>query len=51
MDAITAIVADLRGETPPAERFDPRARGVREIGNPHDVARRTRRTRKRKPSR
>src|SRR5690349_17974533 len=40
MAAITAIVADLRGETPPAERFDPRARGVREIGNPHEQARR-----------
>ena len=36
MDALTAIVADLRGETPPVERFDPRARGVREIGNPYD---------------
>ena len=41
MDALTAIVADLRGETPPAERFDPRARGVREIGNPHDETRRS----------
>ena len=27
MDAITALVAELRGETPPAERFDPRAEG------------------------
>lgn len=51
MAALTAIVADLRGGTPPAERFDPRARGVREIGNPHDDARRTRRTIKRKRSR
>jgi 1-acyl-sn-glycerol-3-phosphate acyltransferase len=34
MAALTAIVADLRGETPPAERFDPRKMGVREIGNP-----------------
>ncbi|RYC12904.1 lysophospholipid acyltransferase family protein [Nocardioides zhouii] len=34
MTAITAIVADLRGGTPPAERYDPRATGVREIGNP-----------------
>ena len=27
---------DIRGGTAPAERFDPRRRGVREIGNPHD---------------
>lgn len=33
MDAITALVADLRGEDPPSERFDPRASGVSEIGN------------------
>lgn len=33
MDAITELVADLRGETPPAERFDPKRSGVREIGN------------------
>ena len=36
MTAITAIVADLRGETPPTDRFDPRRSGVRETGNPHD---------------
>lgn len=35
MDAITALVADLRGETPPVERFDPRTAGVNEIGNPN----------------
>ena len=35
MDSITAIVADLRGEKAPAVRFDPRAAGVRQIGNPH----------------
>ena len=40
MSAITAIVADLRGETAPTERYDPRATGVREIGNPQDEARR-----------
>jgi hypothetical protein len=34
MTAITALVADLRGETPPGARFDPRAAGVTEIGNP-----------------
>lgn len=42
MTAITDIVAELRGETPPAERFDPRARGVGEIGNPHEKKRDTR---------
>jgi 1-acyl-sn-glycerol-3-phosphate acyltransferase len=35
LDAITALVAEVRGEPPPAERFDPRRAGVREIGNPH----------------
>jgi 1-acyl-sn-glycerol-3-phosphate acyltransferase len=41
MTAITDIVAELRGETPPVERFDPRARGVGEIGNPHKKKRDT----------
>ena len=36
MAAITTLVEDIRGGTAPAERFDPRRRGVREIGNPHD---------------
>lgn len=35
MQAIAAIVGELRGETPPPQRFDPRAAGVSEIGNPH----------------
>jgi len=35
MDAITALVAELRHETPPSERFDPKAAGVRQIGNPN----------------
>jgi len=35
MAAITALVEDLRGEKAPTERFDPRASGVREIGNFH----------------
>ena len=35
MDAITAIVADIRGEVPPAERFDARKAGVTQIGNPN----------------
>ena len=34
MAALTGLVADLRGEKPPAERFDPRAAGIDEIGNP-----------------
>ncbi|RLV51152.1 1-acyl-sn-glycerol-3-phosphate acyltransferase [Nocardioides mangrovicus] len=36
MAAITTIVEDLRGETAPAERYDPRAHGVRQTGNPHE---------------
>lgn len=39
MTAITSIVSDLRGEPVPAERYDPRAVGVREIGDPHRAAR------------
>jgi 1-acyl-sn-glycerol-3-phosphate acyltransferase len=35
MDAITAQVAEARGETPPAVRFDSRAAGVAEFGNPN----------------
>ncbi len=34
MAAITAIVEELRGEKAPAQRFDPRKAGVRQIGNP-----------------
>lgn len=47
MAAITGLVEDLRGETAPAERFDPRRRGLRETGNPNDDARRARRKRTR----
>ena len=35
MDAITALLEELREERAPAERFDPRKAGVRPIGNPH----------------
>jgi len=42
LDAITAIVADLRDEEPPAQRLDPKAAGVREIGNPHKDRKRKR---------
>ena len=34
MAAITGLVEELRGEKAPAERFDPRAAGVKQIGNP-----------------
>lgn len=34
MDAITGLVADLREEAPPTERFDPRRAGIKEVGNP-----------------
>ncbi len=34
MGAIVALVEELRGETAPIERFDPRKAGVRQIGNP-----------------
>jgi 1-acyl-sn-glycerol-3-phosphate acyltransferase len=35
MVAITVLVEELRGEKAPAVRFDPKASGVTEIGNPH----------------
>jgi 1-acyl-sn-glycerol-3-phosphate acyltransferase len=35
MAALTGLVAEIRAETPPAERFDPRRAGVRQIGNPN----------------
>ncbi|HEU4674783.1 MAG TPA: lysophospholipid acyltransferase family protein [Motilibacteraceae bacterium] len=35
MAALTAAVAQLRGQTPPAVRFDPKAAGVPVTGNPH----------------
>jgi 1-acyl-sn-glycerol-3-phosphate acyltransferase len=47
MAAITALVADIRQEPAPTQRYDPRASGVREIGNPHDEAHRTKRNRTR----
>ena len=42
MVAITDLVADLREETPPTVRFDPRAAGVKQIGNPHKDKKRRR---------
>jgi 1-acyl-sn-glycerol-3-phosphate acyltransferase len=35
MDDVTRLLEGIRGEQAPAERFDPRAAGVREIGNPY----------------
>jgi 1-acyl-sn-glycerol-3-phosphate acyltransferase len=50
MGAITALLEEIRGEPAPAVRFDPRAAGVREIGNPHrDRARARRSPRPRDP--
>ncbi len=40
MSALTGLVAELRGEDPPAERFDPRRAGVRQTGNPNKKDRR-----------
>ena len=40
MAALTALVADLRGEVAPAQRFDPRRAGLRETGNPNGSRRR-----------
>ena len=44
MDAITRELEDIRGGSAPAVRFDPKARGIKEIGNPNapDRARRRR---------
>ncbi len=35
MAAITVLLEDIRGEQAPAERYDPRAHGVKQIGNPN----------------
>jgi 1-acyl-sn-glycerol-3-phosphate acyltransferase len=43
MDAITALVEQIRGGTAPAERFDMRKAGVRQTGNPNKVPRKKRR--------
>ncbi len=46
MGAITRLLEELRGEPAPAERFDPRQRGVRPIGNPHPFRANRRRKRR-----
>jgi hypothetical protein len=43
MDEITRLLGEIRGETPPAVRFDPRAAGVKQIGNPNRDKKRRRR--------
>jgi 1-acyl-sn-glycerol-3-phosphate acyltransferase len=35
MAAITVLLAEIRGEDAPAQRFDPRTAGVAQIGNPN----------------
>ena len=35
MNSLTSLVAELRDEVAPTERFDPRSAGVRQIGNPN----------------
>jgi 1-acyl-sn-glycerol-3-phosphate acyltransferase len=42
MDAITVLLEDIRGESAPLERFDPRKAGVRLTGNPNQHQRRQR---------
>lgn len=37
MAALVAVVEEIRGETAPPERFDPRREGVAQIGNPNHV--------------
>jgi 1-acyl-sn-glycerol-3-phosphate acyltransferase len=43
MTALTDVVADIRGEAAPVERFDVRRHGVKETGNPQGDARKARR--------
>jgi hypothetical protein len=35
MAAITDLLSQIRGEKPPAVRFDPRRSGLPRTGNPH----------------
>lgn len=45
MDDVTRLLEDIRGEQAPAQRFDPRTAGVREIGNPYKQQQRRKRRR------
>ncbi len=46
MDDVTRLLEDLRNDHAPATRFDPRAAGVREIGNPRSAQQRAPRARR-----
>jgi hypothetical protein len=46
MDHVTRLLEEIRAERAPGRRFDPRAAGVREIGNPHARARKLRERRR-----
>jgi 1-acyl-sn-glycerol-3-phosphate acyltransferase len=39
MEAITHLVEEVRGEKAPAERFDMRKQGIRQVGNPKKTSR------------
>ena len=41
MTAITTLVAQVRGEDAPTERYDPRTAGVAQIGNPNKTSHQT----------
>jgi 1-acyl-sn-glycerol-3-phosphate acyltransferase len=47
MDDLTALVAEIRQETPPARRWDPRTRNQALIGNPDPHARKTKKEKRR----
>jgi 1-acyl-sn-glycerol-3-phosphate acyltransferase len=47
MDDITRLLEGIRGERAPAERYDPRTTGVRQIGNPHSRTKHSRDRRRR----
>lgn len=48
MDAVTVLVQDIRGETAPEVRFDPRVAGVRLTGNPNRGTSRKKRKKERR---
>ena len=43
MSAITALLEEIRGAKAPAVRYDPRATGTAEIGNPNKKKKKGRR--------
>jgi 1-acyl-sn-glycerol-3-phosphate acyltransferase len=46
MDHVTRLLEEIRGEDAPGRRFDPRAAGLRETGNPYARARKSRERRR-----